>query len=114
MDRLLINDLKVSAHLGVDEQERSTPQTLWIGLELAVDGKAAAQLDSVGATVDYAQLVQAVKRLIAQKSYQLLETMAEDVATLIRKQFQTRHVIVTIKKRALPDIDFAAIRIVRP
>ena len=113
-DRLIISDLTASCHLGVTDEERAHPQTVWIDLELGVQTQEAARSDDVGKSVDYAQLVQAVKMWVEGKSYRLLETMADEVATLVLSRFKTSRVDVRIKKRALPGIDFAAVEISRP
>ena len=113
-DRLIISDLSASCCVGVTKDERCRRQPVWIDLELGIDVRQAASTDDVEKTVDYAQLAQAVKQLVEGKPYRLLETMADEVATLVLSRFKTSRVGVRIKKRALPDIGFAAVEISRP
>ena len=112
-DTLIIRDLVVECRLGVFEWERITPQQIWIDLELAIDAARAAARDDVRDAVDYGRLVGAVRGLVEHTPYHLLETMAEAVASLILKEFSTPSVLVRIKKRALPGIDYAAVEITR-
>ena len=112
-DKLSLHGLAVECKLGVLEEERAKAQTVWIDLELEIDASKAAERDDVREAVDYAALVASVKQLVEGKSYRLMETLAEDVAALILRQFSTPEVEVKVKKRALPSIDFAAVGIKR-
>ncbi len=113
-DTLIIHDLVVECRLGVYEWEQQTPQTVSIDLELEIDAARAAKRDDVREAVDYARLVESVKRLAQDAPVQLLETMAERVASVILREFQTLRVKVRVKKRALPGIGYAAVEIERP
>ena len=112
-DTLTIHGLVVQCRLGVFEWEQAKPQTVWIDLELAIDAAKAAAQDEVKDAVDYGALVTAIRQLIEQKPYHLMETMAEEVAALMLRQFNTSTVHVRVKKQALPGIDFAAVNITR-
>ncbi len=112
-DLLLISDLEAQCMLGVHEWERKEPQTIWIDLELSIDTTRASEPDDVKAALDYGRLVTVVRELAQASSYHLMETMAEEIAKLILKEFTTEFVLVRIKKRALPGIGFAAVQIER-
>ena len=112
-DKLSIHGLAVECQVGVLEEERAKAQTIWMDLELAIDAAKAAARDDVREAIDYAALVASVKQLVEGKSYRLMETLAEDIAALILRQFPTPEVEVRVKKRALPGIDFAAVEIKR-
>jgi len=112
-DKLLIHDLIAECRIGVFEWEQAHPQNIWIDLELEIDAKTAAARDDVNAAIDYGRLVTIVKQHIEHKPFNLIETMAEEVATLILKEFKPTQVVVRVKKRALPGVDFAAVEITR-
>ena len=112
-DTLVIRDLVAECRIGVFEWEQAQPQKIWIDLELEIDAAKSAQQDNVDATIDYGKLVTAIRQLVQQKPYRLLETMAEEVAALILREFATPKVFVRVKKRALPGIDYAAVEITR-
>ena len=112
-DRLVIHDLKAECRIGVFDWERERPQPIWIDLELAIDAAKAARRDDVQAAVDYGHLVTSVKGLAEGKTYQLLETLAEDVAALVLEEFRVPQVRVQVKKRALPGINYAAVEVER-
>ena len=112
-DKLVISDLVAECRIGVYEWEQANPQHVWIDLELAIDAAKAAALDDVKATIDYGRLVSAVTQHVQHKPFGLLETIAEDVASLILKEFAVSQVLVRVKKRALPGLDYAAVEITR-
>ena len=111
--KLSIQGLALECRLGVLEEERAKARTIWMNLELAIDASKVAERDDVREAIDYAALVASVKQLVEGKSYHLMETLAEDVAALILRRFQTPEVEVKVKKRALPGIDSAAVDITR-
>lgn len=112
-DTLHIHALAAECRVGVFDWERDKPQTVWMDLTMTIDAAKAAARDELSATVDYARLVTAVRQHVQQKPFCLLETMAEEVAALVLKEFQTSTVTVRVKKRALPGVDYAAIEITR-
>ena len=112
-DRLIIQDLTAECRLGLYEWEQEKPQPIGIDLELAVDAARAARRDSVGDAIDYARLVTSVKELAQRRSFRLLETLAESIASLILQKFDTNQVRVRVKKRALPGVDYAAVEVER-
>ena len=112
-DRLLISDLAAECRLGVYEWERAKPQPIWIDLELVIDAAAAARRDDVRDAVDYAQLVTLVTTHVKQRTYVLLETVADRLAALILREFPVPKVVVRVKKRALPGVDYAAVEVER-
>ena len=112
-DKLVIKDLIAECRIGLFEGEQNTPQNVWIDLELAIDAAKAAASDDVNATIDYARLVTTIKQHAQHKPFKLLETLAEELASLILKEFRTPQVTVRVKKRAFPGVDFAAVEISR-
>ena len=113
VDRLILEGIVVECRLGVSEWEQEHPQTIRVDLELAIDAARAAAGDDVEATIDYAQLVTAVKELARRKPYRLLETLADEIASLVLQRFVTAKVFVRVKKRALPGINYAAVEVER-
>jgi dihydroneopterin aldolase len=88
----------------VPEAERAAPQRLLISLELQVDSFArAAAADDVALTVDYAVVAQRVQSLAQQGERRLIETLAEEIATLVRREFAVTRARVRIAKFVLPD-----------
>ena len=112
-DRLLLHDIEAACRLGVYESEQATPQPIWIDLELPIDAAKAAASDDVSDALDYAAIVTAVREVAQARSYRLLETFAETVAMLIVERWKVAAVRVTVRKRALKGIGYAAVEIER-
>ena len=112
-DRLIVKDLVVEAIVGVYDWEREHPQKVWIDLELGIDAAKAAAHDDVAAALDYGRLVTAVTQHLHRKKFRLVETVAEDVAALILKEFTTPEVTVRVKKRSLSNVEYAAVELTR-
>ena len=113
-DRLILQDVTAECRLGVHDWERAKPQPIWIDVECPIDAARAAASDDVREALDYAELVTAVRRVANSRMYVLLETVAEEVARHILRQFKTGRVRVRVKKRSLPDLDYAAVEVERP
>ena len=112
-DTLSIKGLAVECRIGVTDAERAKPQKIWIDLELAIDGRRAAAHDDVREAVDYAHLIDVVTRHVPHRTYRLMETFAEELATLLLQEFPIPEVTVHVTKRALPTIDSASVAITR-
>jgi dihydroneopterin aldolase len=113
-DLIRVIDLEVFAHIGVPDAERREPQRLLISLELAVDSFAhAAGTDNVAWTINYADVVQHVKKVTAHRARKLLETLAEELAADILKTFPLRKITIEIKKFILPETQYVSVKIER-
>ncbi|MGH8273068.1 MAG: dihydroneopterin aldolase [Gammaproteobacteria bacterium] len=98
MDRVLIEDLRLEATIGIFEWERRIRQRLVLDLELATDVARAAASDDIADALDYKAVVKGVCVLVESSAWQLVETVAEAVATLLREEFGARWVSVTVRK----------------
>ena len=115
-DLIRVIDLEVHAHIGVPDAERREPQRLLITLEMATDSFShAAGTDNVAWTVNYADVVQRVKKITAHHARKLLETLAEEIAADLLKSFPAiRKITLEIKKFILPETQYVSVKIERP
>jgi 7,8-dihydroneopterin aldolase/epimerase/oxygenase len=87
MDTIRIKGLKVEAIVGVHDWERQLPRPVVIDLELAADVARAANSDALKDAVDYAAVAQAVSAFAGASKFQLIETLAERLASMLQKDF---------------------------
>jgi len=87
VDIVYIRGLQVDAVIGVYDWERDIRQTLVLDLDMASDIRRGAATDAIADALDYAAISEAVTGLVAGSSFQLLESLAEAVATLVMEQF---------------------------
>jgi dihydroneopterin aldolase len=113
MDTILIHDLAVFYRVGVPEAERSAPQKLLLTLELGCDCTAAAQTDDLRKTIDYHAVCQRLLAFGEGRSWKLIETLAVDIASMVRAEFQAAGVAVTVKKFVIREANYVGVRVVR-
>lgn len=87
MDIVFIRELRADTIIGVYDWEREVRQTVILDLEMASDNRRAAISDNIADTLDYAAVSSRVLSFIEGSQYQLIETMAEQVAAIVLQEF---------------------------
>ncbi len=113
MDTITISDLEVFYQVGVTEQERSQPQRLLLTLELAHDFTSAAARDNLAETIDYFAVSQRLLRFGDGCHWELIETLAADIAAMILDEFGPMAVTVEVKKFVIPQARHVSVRLSR-
>lgn len=98
MDRIFLHELKVDTIIGIWEWERRIRQTVVIDLEMSVDIAKAAATDDVADTLNYKSVAKRVQSFVADSSCQLVETLAERIAGIIREEHGVAWVRVRVNK----------------
>ncbi|HET8816362.1 MAG TPA: dihydroneopterin aldolase [Pseudidiomarina sp.] len=98
MDTVHIEGLKVDAMIGVFEWEHEQPQPLLIDVVMAWDQKLAAKTDDIKLALDYDAVSRAITELVQKQPRQLIETVAEDIAAMIRETFAVAWLRVKVAK----------------
>ena len=112
-DQILISCLELLTHIGATEAERSQPQRLLVSLVLEPSVGFSELRDRLNRTVDYDAVAQAVKALANEGERTLIETLAEEIASLVLRRFAVAAVEVELRKFFLPDAQFTGVRIYR-
>jgi dihydroneopterin aldolase len=113
MDTIVIRDLAVAFRVGVTEAERAQAQRLLLTIETAHDFTAAAAKDDLSQTIDYYAVCQRVLRLGDGREWKLIETLATEIATLVKTEFRASAVSVEVKKFAIPEAAWVSVRVSR-
>lgn len=100
MDTIFINDFRLKLLIGIYDWERKLPQTVQFDLEIGIPGSHAAHTDTIADTIDYAKVVARIEHSLNENHFFLLEKLAEHVAQLIRDEFKSPWVKVSIAKLA--------------
>ncbi len=98
MDIIFLQEVKVKTHLGVPDWERLTPQTIILDIELAMPHSRSCQTDAIEDTIDYGQIVARIRQTLTEKSFRLVEALAEHVCQLILTEFGAPWVKVRVAK----------------
>lgn len=97
-DTIFVTDLRIEAVVGIWDWERALPQTVSVDLEMATDIGRAAAADDIGETLDYRAVSKRVTAFVQESKFRLIETMAEQVAALVREEFGVAWVRVSVHK----------------
>ncbi|MBV8486290.1 MAG: dihydroneopterin aldolase [Verrucomicrobia bacterium] len=108
-----ISDQKVSAHIGVSEEERAKEQTLAITLRFQTFGRFQDLNDDLSKAVDYAAVASEMSRFVSESKYSLIETLVSRLADHLVRKFPLAYLEVELKKFVLPDTNHVSVRAVR-
>ena len=100
MDILFVRDLKVDTRIGIYEWERQIKQTVLIDLDIAANAGAAARTDKVENTINYQTICQRLVAHTSASEVELVETLAEQIAGIVRSEFGAVWVQVAVHKPA--------------
>lgn len=98
MDKIFLDELKIDTIIGIWDWERKIRQTVIIDLEMSADIAKAAASDSVEDTLNYKSVAKRVQQFVGDSSFQLVETLAERIAGIIRDEFDVAWVRVRVHK----------------
>lgn len=103
MDKIYINNLEFIGFHGVFPEEKKLGQKFLVSLELIVDTKEAGKTGDLTKSVHYGLVAQDVERVFLEKSIDLIETCAENIAEMVLKKYElVKEVKVTVKKPWAP------------
>jgi dihydroneopterin aldolase len=98
MDKIFLDELKVETIIGIWDWERKIRQTVVIDLEMSADIAKAAATDDVADTLNYKSVAKRLQQFVGESSFQLVETLAERIASIVRDEFGVAWVKVTVHK----------------
>jgi len=103
MDKILMKNMSFYGYHGVMAEEKVLGQKFYIDVVLELSLKSAGMTDSVEDTVSYAEVFQVVKEHAEVKRYDLLEALAENIASNVLADFQlVKAVEVEVRKPEAP------------
>jgi dihydroneopterin aldolase len=98
MDKIFLDGLKIETIIGIWDWERKIRQTIVIDLEMSADIAKAAASDEVVDTLNYKAVAKRLQAFVGDSSFQLVETLAENIARIIRDEFNVAWVRVKVHK----------------
>jgi dihydroneopterin aldolase len=101
-DRLAVRGIEAVGHHGVLDFERRDGQIFNVDLVLGLDTRSAARSDDLQDTVDYGSLVATVKKAIETDPVDLIETLAQRIATVCLTDPRVQWTEVTVHKPDAP------------
>jgi dihydroneopterin aldolase len=98
MDIVYIRDLRIDTIIGVYDWEREIKQTICIDLEMATDIRKAAATDDIQYALNYKDVSDRLIDYVENRNAQLVETLAEEIAAIVRKEFNVPWVRLRLSK----------------
>lgn len=103
MDKIYINNLEFIAYHGVFPEEKKLGQKFLVSVEMSCDTREAGQTGDLTKSTHYGLVANDIEKLFTEKSIDLIETCAEDIARMILKNYPLiSEVKVTVKKPWAP------------
>ena len=116
MDKLILKGIRFHGHHGVPEAERHVGGHYEVDATLACTLVKSGETDTLADTVNYAEVVARIVEIGTQQSFQLIEALAEKIASVILEQFAVDEIHLIVKKLRPPieqPIDYFAVEISR-
>ena len=112
-DEIHIEQLEVFARIGVPEKERATPQRLTVSISFWAYRQTRDLADKIEETVNYSAVAEEAKSFVRDQSVNLIETLADRLATHLLKTFPIQKVAVELRKFALEDAKYVSATVTR-
>ena len=96
--KILINELILDLKLGYYDFEKEIPQKVKFSLEIDYEDKKPSNDKDLKSIVNYAKIVKLIKKLVKNKHYNFLETLAEDVFDELFKDRRIDKISLRIEK----------------
>ncbi len=114
MDTIFLEQVAVQTKLGVPDWERLKPQTIILDIEIGYDLSKSCLSDAIEDTIDYGQVVNRIRETLTEKSFKLVEALAEHLCQLILKEFEAERVKIKVAKPAvLPNLKSLGVIVMR-
>jgi len=98
MDKVFIKGLSIQTTIGFFQWEKEIKQTLVIDLAMGWDTAKAALNDELTKTLDYADISVAVEKFANDNPVDLIETLAERLASYLMTQYHIPWLKLSIGK----------------
>jgi dihydroneopterin aldolase len=96
--KVLIKELILNLKLGYYEFEKEKPQRVKFSLEIDYKDKKPSNDKDLKSIVNYSKVVKVIKKLVNNKHYNFLETLAEDVFDELFKDKRIEKINLKIEK----------------
>ncbi len=115
-DKILLSGAQFFARHGVSAEERRVGGRFVVDVELDYALGRAGGSDNLADTISYSEVYRVVREIVENKSFQLVEALAETIAQTLLARFAATAVRVRVKKQPPPIqgiVDYAGVEIYR-
>jgi dihydroneopterin aldolase len=97
MDTIFIREFRVEAWVGVYDWEKQRPQALEMDIEIGLP-PVMPRTENIHETVNYGEVVERVRKELAERRFRLLEALAEHLCGIILGEFRGTWVKLSVAK----------------
>lgn len=97
-DSIILTGLKVRCIIGIFDWERRQKQDVMIDLRLPADVRMSSRRDDIRDAVDYKKIAKSVIAFVQKSRFQLIETLAEELARHLLDLFGLSEVSLRVSK----------------
>ena len=112
-DEIHIEQLDVFTRVGVPEEERANPQRLTVNISFWPYQQTSDLADHIERTVNYSAVADETKNFLRDQSVNLIETLAERLASHLLKSFPIQKVTIELRKFVLQDAKYVSVTLTR-
>jgi len=112
-DQIHIEQLEVFTRIGVPEEERANPQRLTVSISLWPWQLASDLADHIEQTVNYSAVAEETRNFVRDQSLNLIETLADRLASHLLKSFPIQKVTIELRKFVLQDAKYVSVTVTR-
>jgi len=112
-DHLFIDNLEMEVRIGTTPEEKAFPQVVFISAKIFLPLARAGKTDALQETLDYAEIISKIKTHLTEKSFNLVEKVAEDTADIALHYRGVVAVWVRVAKKIFAGIEYVGAEIYR-
>ena len=112
-DEIRIEQLEVSARIGVPEEERANPQRLIINISFWPYHEAGHLADKIENAVNYSAVAEETRSFMRDQSVNLIETLADRLAMHLLKTFRMQKITIELRKFPFEDAKYVSVTVTR-
>jgi len=98
MDIVFIRNLTIETTVGIHDWEKRQRRPVILDLELGSDCARAAATDRIADALDYDAVTRRLTQFVGTSRFELVETLAEGCAAILREEFGCPWVRLTLNK----------------
>ena len=112
-DQIHIEQLEIFTRIGVPEKERASPQRLTVSISFWPHYDQRDMADKIDNAVNYSIVAEETKNFVRDQSTNLIETLADRLATHLLKTFRIQKITIELRKFPLEDAKHVSVTITR-
>ncbi len=98
MDKIFITEIRAETIIGINDWERKVRQPVTVDVEMATDIGKAAATDDIQYALNYKTISDRLVSFIEASEFQLVESLIENLATIVINEFSVPWVRITLHK----------------